>query len=287
MLQTPTCSGIPAPTLWMNCLTAPPGLLTGRCTDSKEMHSEWVKMKWMSACHSGGGKNNKPLSRRSNLMRWISTWPGFRTCWNVNRPKWVVCTHIQVSLPRFNFHPLSPVRSSASAEQPAGGGAEASRAADQQAEGATDGQTQRERTMWDHRSHEISHICWHSRYLQKPHNIHHLAFSYAAIEVLNFPPGGRGKREQPVKSFRSTAKYVHCYSHCRLIAACWVCVLGTFSHRLACSLHLADEKTQLYVWCWSAEKLSSGRQWSCVTASPLYSMHSELIWRMWVKHSFG
>ncbi|XP_008278541.1 afadin- and alpha-actinin-binding protein B [Stegastes partitus] len=26
------------------------------------------------------------------------------------------------------------------------------------------------------------------------------------IEVLNFPPGGRGKREQPVKSFRTTAK---------------------------------------------------------------------------------
>ncbi|XP_044047293.1 afadin- and alpha-actinin-binding protein isoform X2 [Siniperca chuatsi] len=27
-----------------------------------------------------------------------------------------------------------------------------------------------------------------------------------SIEVLNFPPGGRGKREQPTKSFRSTAK---------------------------------------------------------------------------------
>ncbi|XP_051239684.1 afadin- and alpha-actinin-binding protein isoform X3 [Dicentrarchus labrax] len=27
-----------------------------------------------------------------------------------------------------------------------------------------------------------------------------------SIEVLNFPPGGRGKREQPIKSFRSTAK---------------------------------------------------------------------------------
>uniref|UniRef100_A0A3B5AAU7 Afadin- and alpha-actinin-binding protein B-like n=1 Tax=Stegastes partitus TaxID=144197 RepID=A0A3B5AAU7_9TELE len=26
------------------------------------------------------------------------------------------------------------------------------------------------------------------------------------IEVLNFPPGGRGKREQPVKSFRTTAR---------------------------------------------------------------------------------
>lgn len=27
-----------------------------------------------------------------------------------------------------------------------------------------------------------------------------------AIEVLNFPPGSRGKKEQPIKSFRSTAK---------------------------------------------------------------------------------
>ncbi|XP_054461212.1 afadin- and alpha-actinin-binding protein [Anoplopoma fimbria] len=27
-----------------------------------------------------------------------------------------------------------------------------------------------------------------------------------SIEVLNYPPGGRGKREQPIKSFRSTAK---------------------------------------------------------------------------------
>ncbi|XP_031720292.1 afadin- and alpha-actinin-binding protein [Anarrhichthys ocellatus] len=27
-----------------------------------------------------------------------------------------------------------------------------------------------------------------------------------SIEVLNFPPGGRGKREQPIKSFQSTAK---------------------------------------------------------------------------------
>ncbi|XP_051801900.1 afadin- and alpha-actinin-binding protein B [Acanthochromis polyacanthus] len=27
-----------------------------------------------------------------------------------------------------------------------------------------------------------------------------------SIEVLNFPPGGRGKREQPIKSFRTTAK---------------------------------------------------------------------------------
>lgn len=34
-----------------------------------------------------------------------------------------------------------------------------------------------------------------------------LAFFYAAIEVLNFPPGSKGKRDPPFKSFRSTAKY--------------------------------------------------------------------------------
>lgn len=37
-------------------------------------------------------------------------------------------------------------------------------------------------------------------------NILYFFFFYPAIEVLNFPPGVRGKREQPIKSFRPSAK---------------------------------------------------------------------------------
>lgn len=43
---------------------------------------------------------------------------------------------------------------------------------------------------------QISHTC--------------ISFSCPAIEVLNFPPGGRGKRVQPIRSLRSTAQWVGC-----------------------------------------------------------------------------
>lgn len=128
------------------------------------------------------------------------------------------------------------------------------------------------------------HNYLHMKNLLKPLDIFHLVFVYPAIEVLNFPPGGRGKREQPIKSFRSTAKYAVCYFHHLLIAA-FKCVLGTFLI-LTCSLYFADERRQHYVWCWSAEKQSSERRWSSATASPLYCMRSESIWSMWVKQVF-
>ncbi|KAF3844042.1 hypothetical protein F7725_016090 [Dissostichus mawsoni] len=50
----------------------------------------------------------------------------------------------------------------------------------------------------------------------KPQNISHIALFSIAIEVLNIPPGGRGKREPPIKSLRSTAKQEEATLHLML-----------------------------------------------------------------------
>lgn len=80
------------------------------------------------------------------------------------------------------------------------------------------------------------------RNLPRALNVSHLVCVYPAIEVLNFPPGGRGKREQPIKSLRSTAKYA-VYFHHLLIATV---LLLPFKASLARST-LSDEKRQHYV----------------------------------------
>lgn len=53
--------------------------------------------------------------------------------------------------------------------------------------------------------------CMYIRHEQETLTFYHLAFFYPAIEVLNFPHAGRGKREQPHKSFRPATKCVGCY----------------------------------------------------------------------------
>lgn len=52
-------------------------------------------------------------------------------------------------------------------------------------------------------------------------------FFHPAIDALNFPPGSKGRREQPIKSFRASARYVGCY--CRRIVFSTV-LWASFSH---------------------------------------------------------
>lgn len=224
MLQTPSCSGIPAPALWMNRLTAPPGLLTGRCTDSKEMHSGWVKMKWMSVCHSGG-ENNKPLSRRSNLMRWINTWPGSRTCWDVNRPKWVVFYNLYtstchypalISVPSHQCTHLHLRSNQQEAEL---------RRREQQISRL------KERLMDRHREkgpcETIAPTSLHKSAdmagIYRNHNIYHLYFPTQPLRCWTFHLEVEAKERPSNHSGLPLSMFAAI-----LIAACWVCVLGTF-----------------------------------------------------------
>lgn len=82
---------------------------------------------------------------------------------------------------------------------------------------------------------------------------------HPAVDVLNFPPGSRGKRELPVKTFRPSSKYVACvqpqlgpsafpvssFQRLRLLPACSHCRRGGGEEETALRLMLERREAEL------------------------------------------
>lgn len=101
-------------------------------------------------------------------------------------------------------------------------------------------------------------------------------YSNRGVELSAWRSRQKRNANQTIQAYCQVSWWRHHLREC--IAFKWI--LRSASFWFLCRV---DGKRRRCVWCWSAEKQSSGRPWSCATASPLYSMHSESTWSMWEK----
>lgn len=240
------------------------------------------KNEWMNEWSLLVILNEICYSSRSNWKRWISMWPGFRTCWEVNRPKWVavwiglflhgpcvkgIVQGSRWALDRLKFNPwpgLNPQRPFSVCEDgrrnwadewisnfgwaiplksvPAVVSALAcsceATSKKQNWSVESNKSTGWRRDSWtDPERKDPVRLtlaeCFH------PYQIFaETAQQFAAIEVLNFPPGGRAR--QPIKTFRSTVKYAGFFNRLLLFAA-FSLFSGPFSQLALLSLCRREE----------------------------------------------